>query len=909
MTRFIRIALAGIFFFTLSLQAFSQGFLHTNGKAIVDGSGDTVILRGMGLGGWMIQEGYMLQTSAFANAQHQIRQKIEDLIGPADTDLFYETWLTNHVQKVDIDSLKSWGFNAVRLPMHYNLFTLPIEEEPIAGQNTWLDKGFELTDSLLAWCAQNEIYVILDLHAAPGGQGHDQGISDYDPSKPSLWESLANRKKTIALWKKLAERYAEEPWIGGYDLINEPNWEISGNVLLKSLYKEITDSIRMVDTNHLLFIEGNWFANDFTGLTPPWDDNMAYSPHKYWSFNNQASIQWVLNIRDTYDVPIFFGESGENSNTWFRDAIRLLEDNQLGWAWWPMKKIESISGPTFIEKTPQYQTLLNYWNGTGAQPSAAFAKAALLGMADRFKMENCQIQHDVLDAMFRQVYSDETIPYHTQPIPGVVYPTDFDLGVAGSAYFDSDLANYQVSTGNFTAWNNGWTYRNDGVDIEATSDNVSTNGYNVGWLTAGEWMQYSVSVAESALYDIHVRIASGGSGGKFHLSMDGADISEVVPVPQTGGYQNWQTLVLPNIVLDTSEKKLRFYTDASGFNLGSMEFKKIAASTSIGTDFLSAITLDQTHVKLHLNKPLAAPIPASPANFVIFVNGNSVPITNAELHTGNTRIITFTVDHSFKSSEVIKISYTGAQIFAKDGTILNTFTQEHVQNTIAIVHPVPGKIEAEDYFYQVGVQLENTSDTGGGQNIGYLDAGDYLDYYIDVAQDGFYKVFYRTASEGSTGGLQLQRIDANGGSTLLNSATFPPTGGWQIWATTSKFVDLDKGLHHIRIVITQSQFNLNWFEFSLYNPTSEPDQGSNFKLYPNPGDGDFFLEGALPNSQDVSLIVQDWSGRELFMERKQKTNELKERIPLHAYPDGIYLLAIHLEDGAILTKKLVKIAH
>lgn len=188
----------------------AQGFLHTNGKAIVDGAGDTVLLKGMGLGGWMVQEGYMLQTAGFANPQHKIRQKIEELIGPADTDSFYNAWLNNHVQKVDIDSLKSWGFNSVRLPMHYNLYTLPIEDEPIAGEQTWLTKGFELTDSLISWCKQNQMYVILDLHAAPGGQGYDAGISDYDDTKPSLWESAENRDKTVALWKRLAERYAND---------------------------------------------------------------------------------------------------------------------------------------------------------------------------------------------------------------------------------------------------------------------------------------------------------------------------------------------------------------------------------------------------------------------------------------------------------------------------------------------------------------------------------------------------------------------------------------------------------------------------------------------------------------------------------------------------------------------------
>ena len=88
-----------------------------------------------------------------------------------------------------------------------------------------------------------------------------------------------------------------------------------------------------MDNNHIIFIEGNWFANDFTGLTPPWDDNMVYSPHKYLSFNDQAFIQWVLDNRNEYNVLLYLGESGENSNVWLRDAIKLLEDNDIGWAW------------------------------------------------------------------------------------------------------------------------------------------------------------------------------------------------------------------------------------------------------------------------------------------------------------------------------------------------------------------------------------------------------------------------------------------------------------------------------------------------------------------------------------------------------------------------------------------------
>ena len=175
----------------LLIMVFASGFiwsqnLKTQGKKIIDGNGDEVILKGAGLGGWMLMEGYMMQSSDVADTQHEFRERLEDLIGKPKTDEFFEAWLQNHVTKKDIDSLAKWGFNSVRLPMHYNLFTLPIEDEPVSGQNTFLDKGFEMVDELLSWCEANQMYLILDLHAAPGGQGANAAISDYDPDKPSL---------------------------------------------------------------------------------------------------------------------------------------------------------------------------------------------------------------------------------------------------------------------------------------------------------------------------------------------------------------------------------------------------------------------------------------------------------------------------------------------------------------------------------------------------------------------------------------------------------------------------------------------------------------------------------------------------------------------------------------------------
>ncbi len=895
-----------VLFFSISLNA--QGFLSTNGKHIVNENGDTVILKGMGLGGWMLQEGYMLQTAAFANPQHQIREKIEALIGREDTDAFYDAWLANHVRKIDIDSLKSWGFNSVRLPMHYNLFTLPIEEEPIPGEHTWLEKGFALTDSLVSWCQQNEMYIVLDLHAAPGGQGNDQGISDRDEDKPSLWDSPANQAKTVALWQQIATRYADEPWIAGYDLINETNWPMEGNIPLRDLYYEITDSIRTVDTKHILFIEGNWFANDFTGLTPPWDDNLVYSPHKYWNFNDQASIQWVLDIREEFDVPIYFGETGENSNTWFKDAIRLFDEHQLGWAWWPMKKVESIAGPLSWIKTPEYQTLLDYWNNGGNSPSAAFAKATLMSMAEGFKLENCVYQKDVIDAMFRQQTTSAAKPFRVQEVPGVVYATDFDLGGEGIAYSDSDVANYQVSTGSFTAWNNGWSYRNDGVDIEKTQDLVNTNGFNVGWIAPNEWMQYSLEVTEAGIYDIHVRVAANVDGGQFYFTINGATLSSPATVTNTGGWQNWQTVSVTNVILEQNDSLLQFHANAGGFNLGSFEFVRKGNAENIPAGFVEGTTQDEQHIAISTSKTLAGVVGTSLSDFEITADGNLLTVTDITLDPTNPRIIILELDHTIKSRETLRATYTGNNILATDGTDLENFFQEQITNTIATIHSIPGRIQAEDYFFQSGVQLENTSDAGGGQNIGFLDNGDYLDYYVEVANAGTYQVSFRTAALSEQGQVQLQLVQEDGSATPLVTSTFPATGGWQTWITTHQTLDLPAGRQQLRMLITQPLFNVNWLEFTLLNHTRDLGPPIRAQLFPNPNTGWLQLTAELANTNDIQLSIHNSLGQLLLSQTFRGQSFVQHALDISEWQDGYYFLTLQLADGSRFREKLLKIS-
>jgi endoglucanase len=561
--------------------SFCQG-LRASGKKIIDKNGNEVILRGIGLGGWMLQEPYMLQLSGIASTQLDIKRKIKELAGDENTEKFYDAWLKNHCTKADIDSLASWGFNSVRLPMHYNLFTLPAEEEPVKGKQTWLEKGFELTDSLLSWCRANRIYLVLDLHAAPGGQGNDNAISDRDTSKPSLWQSELNKQKTIALWGKLAARYANEEWIGAYDVINEPNWGFENatdkngcaeknNEPLMQLLKEITAAIRKADKQHIVIIEGNCWGNNYENMFPLWDDNMLISFHKYWNYTDQHSIQKFLDYRDRYNIPVWMGESGENSNVWFTDAIQLLEENKIGWAWWPLKKA-GINNPLQVKLNEGYKKIIAYWKGEGGKPTEAAASEAFMQLAADVKISNNIVHHDVVDAMIRQVKSVSLSPYHDNILPKstVLFATDFDLGRIHHAYYDIDSGNYWVSTNKRSDWNKGWEYRNDGVDIETCTDSL-TNGYSVGWTEDGEWLHYTVMAQTGGTYNITLRYASPVKEGKAQFMINNIP-SAMIGLEVTGSYTSWQTSATVPVKFEKGSNSIKLYIHKGGFNLNYIQF-------------------------------------------------------------------------------------------------------------------------------------------------------------------------------------------------------------------------------------------------------------------------------------------------------------------------------------------------
>lgn len=537
------------------------GFYVTKGPNILDASGKPVVLRGVGLGGWLMPEGYMLKIAApDGGSPTSIRNQITALVGEQASNAFYAEYQKNYVKEADIKAIKEWGFDHIRLPFHYKVFYDPTTDQ-------FLEDGFDLLDDFIRWCKKYDLMIILDMHATPGAQNH-LNISDSDGTARLWTEPEPYQKQTIKIWEEFAIRYKDETQIIGYDLINEPVLPEGYNVaLFRKFYTDLIGAVRKIDTNHIMFVEGNWFATDFTGLTPPMDDNMVYAFHKYWNETSLNTIQYLIDIRNEFQVPLWLGESGENSNSWFYEVTRMVESQNIGWNWWTHKKYNTLTAPLSVVTNPDYEAVLSYWRG-GPKPSTEVAIKGLMQMAEDLSIENCTYRPDVIAALFDPDFASNPEPYTTHSIPGIIPAVQFDLGNQGLSYNDTDYINTSGSPGRP---NKGGGFRNDGVDIELSNDDDGPV-YSVGWIANGEWLEYTVNATSSGQFNVFARIAAPQENGKISLFIDGKRALNQLGVSSTGSYTTWQTISLGSINMESGTHKVRLVFDSSGFNLNQLVF-------------------------------------------------------------------------------------------------------------------------------------------------------------------------------------------------------------------------------------------------------------------------------------------------------------------------------------------------
>ena len=331
--------------------------LSAVGENIVDADGNAVALRGTNFGGWLVQEGWMCPTKQTDTLSTDMtlysrfgKEKAEALISA-----YQESWITEE----DFRTVKELGLNVVRVPFTYmNVYYHLSDEGELLSPSefTLREDPFERLDFALEMCKKYGLYLILDLHGAVGSQNG----SDHsgDTSRTNLYADTAlgeaYREKTAELWALVAEHFAGESNVAGYDLLNEPT-RASGTTQW-DYYDVLYKAVREADPDHMIFIEATWEPNNLPSPEDYGWENVVYEYHHYnWDYNDQSNKSFYTFkklLGNTHKVPSLIGEfnawgdsrrsTGKRDQTDLEANAGVLEFyNGEGWHWttWTYKVV------------------------------------------------------------------------------------------------------------------------------------------------------------------------------------------------------------------------------------------------------------------------------------------------------------------------------------------------------------------------------------------------------------------------------------------------------------------------------------------------------------------------------------------------------------------------------------------
>lgn len=333
-------------------------FLSTKRGKIINERNKEVLLRGVNLGGWLMMEGYILGGRNIP--EHIFKREFIKKLGREELERFEQSFRANFIKKEDIKNLKKMRINCLRLPFNFRLIK---------------QQGLKHFDRLISWCREYKIYVILDMHAAPGAQNTDWHSDSQ--SKALFWERRQYQKQSLSFWTFIASRYKDESIIAGYDVINEP--VIKNVSCLKKFYKEAIKTIRKIDKKHIIFLEGNLWAQDIDFLNKSDNENIVYSIHFYqplnFTFNFQPNLvypgkingqHWSKKKIHSYLKPyyekakkwktaIYVGEFGINYRCgcygeleYLRDVLTVFKEFNFHWSYWTYKAVYNSVYPDGI---------------------------------------------------------------------------------------------------------------------------------------------------------------------------------------------------------------------------------------------------------------------------------------------------------------------------------------------------------------------------------------------------------------------------------------------------------------------------------------------------------------------------------------------------------------------------------
>ncbi|MGN0464642.1 MAG: glycoside hydrolase family 5 protein [Acutalibacteraceae bacterium] len=344
---------------TLSVCAYGEekaalSKLHTEKSCIVDENGRTVSLRGVNLGGWLVFEEWFCPIddgkSENELAGSEIYEILVDRFGEDGAKELLNTYMDNWITADDLDYIASTGMNCVRVPFWYRNF----QDE---NGNWILNENGEPDFSRLDWiveeCGKRGLYVILDLHGAPGYQNDAHHSGKVKGSH--LYESDAQgreyRKRTVELWEKIAEHFKGNSTVAAYDLLNEPCCDMNENLYFQkmwNLYDRLYKAVRKIDSETIMIMEAIWWLDRLPDpLAYGWNDVM-YEVHlyDYTKENIDRNAEDLEKYSERYNIPLYVGEM--NSGECYGYALNSYSEKGANWTTWTYKGISKDPKSTWF---------------------------------------------------------------------------------------------------------------------------------------------------------------------------------------------------------------------------------------------------------------------------------------------------------------------------------------------------------------------------------------------------------------------------------------------------------------------------------------------------------------------------------------------------------------------------------
>lgn len=474
---------------------------------------------------WSISEFH-----AYVSDEYSTRRVLTERFGTTVADSLIAGYQDAWIQESDLDVIRGLGMNMVRVPVDWQVLMRPdgtMRPDP---------EAFGHLDWLLAEAGERGIYVVIDLHGAPGAAcpWHSCGRAGSN----ALWSDAVLQERTVRIWQRIAARYVGEPTVAAYDLLNEPLVTMGAGESAEQtrqkfdLYDRLYDAVRAVDPDHVIVVAAFYtWENALPPSAYGWT-NVMYQTHHYrsWATGDHAAMQQFVDeelarlshYRALWQVPVYAGEfhMGEFDDLYHR-WLGGLNGIHAAWTTWTYKVRVGGHWGLFQDNTSPVPDLAGDAPETIAAKWARFATSGFV--------PNTRLQ---------EVLRAATAPRATPTVPSTIQAEGY------------------VQVG--------------GLQSEPTTDG---GGVNMGWTEPGDFVEYDVIAPRAGEYRVTLRVASpGGSPGALRVVSPTS--SSPVSVPATGGWQSW-TEVTTTVRLGAGIQRIRLQVDGSGWNLNWLRIEPV----------------------------------------------------------------------------------------------------------------------------------------------------------------------------------------------------------------------------------------------------------------------------------------------------------------------------------------------